>query len=157
MRKQLTRLGALLAATSLLAACGGTSSGDEAAEPETREVEHAMGVAEVPADPKRVVVLDTGELDDALALGVKPVGAVRIDVATGFLSYLEGRPRKSRRSGRSPNPTWRGSPLSSPTSSCPAPCVTRTIYEQLNAIAPTVLAPDLGDTWKENLICTPTR
>ena len=25
------------------------------------------------------------------------------------------------------------------------------IYEQLNAIAPTVLAPDLRDTWKDNL------
>ena len=67
VRKHLTGVGALLAATTLLAACGGTPTENISAQPETRKVEHAMGVAEVPVEPKRVVVLDTGELDDALA------------------------------------------------------------------------------------------
>jgi len=35
-----------------------------------------------------VVVLDTGELDSAIALGVTPVGAVRAPVEDGFLEYL---------------------------------------------------------------------
>lgn len=152
MRNQLTRLGALLAATSLLAACGGTSSGDEAAKPETREVEHAMGVAEVPADPQRVVVLDTGELDDALALGVKPVGAVRIDVATGFLSYLEGQTEGIEEVGTISEPNLEKIAALEPDLILSSTVRHEAIYEQLNAIAPTVLAPDLGDTWKENFL-----
>ena len=152
MRKQLTRLGALLAATSLLAACGGTSSGNEGAEPETREVEHAMGVAEVPADPKRVVVLDTGELDDALALGVKPVGAVRIDVATGFLSYLEGQTEGIEEVGTISEPSLERIAALKPDLILSSTVRHEAIYEQLNTIAPTVLAPDLGDTWKENFL-----
>lgn len=41
-----------------------------------RLIQHAMGETCVPKVAQRVVVLDTGELDSALALGVKPVGAV---------------------------------------------------------------------------------
>lgn len=152
MRKQSTRLGALLAATSLLAACGGTSSGNEAAEPETREVEHAMGVAEVPADPKRVVVLDTGELDDALALGVKPVGAVRIDVATDFLSYLEGQTEGIEEVGSISEPNLEKIAALDPDLILSSTVRHEAIYDQLNDIAPTVLAPDLGDTWKDNFL-----
>ena len=152
VRKQLTRLGALIAATSILAACGGTSAGDKAAAPETRKVEHAMGVAEVPADPKRVVVLDTGELDDTLALGVKPVGAVRIDVATGFLIYLEGQTEGIKEVGTISEPNLEKLAALEPDLILSSTVRHEEIYEQLNTIAPTVLAPDLGDTWKENFL-----
>jgi iron complex transport system substrate-binding protein len=43
-----------------------------------------MGSTEITGNPKRVVVLDTGELDSVLALGVTPVGAVRADATTGL-------------------------------------------------------------------------
>ena len=152
MRKRMTRLGALLAATTFLAGCGGTSSADEAAEPETREVEHAMGVAEVPAEPQRVVVLDTGELDNALALGVKPVGAVRIDVATDFLSYLEGQTEGIEEVGTISEPNLETIAALDPDLILSSTVRHEALYEQLNAIAPTVLAPDLGDTWKENFL-----
>ena len=78
---------ALALATALgLAGCGGAAepAGDtggttaDAAFPRT--VEHAMGATEIPDRPRRVVVLDTGELDSALSLGVTPVGAVTTDV-----------------------------------------------------------------------------
>lgn len=152
MLNQLTRLAGLLAATSFLTACGGTSPGNEAAEPATREVEHAMGVAEVPTDPQRVVVLDTGELDDALALGVKPVGAVRIDVATGFLSYLEGQTEGIEEVGTISEPNLEKIAALDPDLILSSTVRHEAIYEQLNEIAPTVLAPDLGDTWKENFL-----
>jgi ABC-type Fe3+-hydroxamate transport system substrate-binding protein len=76
----------------ILTACGGTAEpgkttpSDDAAFPRT--VEHAMGQTEIPQQPERVVVLDTGELDTALSLGVTPVGAVTTAVSDGFLSYL---------------------------------------------------------------------
>jgi len=151
VRKHLTALSTLLAAT-LLAACGGTSTADQAAEPETRKVEHAMGVAEVPTEPKRVVVLDTGELDDALALGVKPVGAVRIDVATGFLSYLEDQTEGIEEVGTISEPNLEKIAALDPDLILSSTVRHEAIYDQLEAIAPTVLAPDLGDTWKDNFL-----
>jgi iron complex transport system substrate-binding protein len=152
VRKHLTGLGVLLAATTLLAACGGASAKDSSAEPETRKVEHAMGVAEVPVEPKRVVVLDTGELDDALALGVKPVGAVRIDVATGFLSYLEDQTEGIEEVGTISEPNLEKIAALDPDLILSSTVRHEAIYDQLEAIAPTVLAPDLGDTWKDNFL-----
>jgi iron complex transport system substrate-binding protein len=148
--QHLTRFGAVVAATSLLAACGATSSGEEQGETQTREVEHAMGVAEVPAHPQRVVVLDTGELDDALALGVKPVGAVRIDVSTSFLSYLDNQTEGIEPVGTISEPNLEKIAALEPDLILSSTVRHEALYDQLNAIAPTVLAPDLGDTWKEN-------
>ncbi|NEE51089.1 iron-siderophore ABC transporter substrate-binding protein, partial [Streptomyces sp. SID8455] len=39
-----------------------------------RTVTHAMGKSEIEAAPKRVVVLDVGEFDNVVSLGLKPVG-----------------------------------------------------------------------------------
>src|SRR5687768_2031480 len=60
----------------------------EGCEPGFRPVEHAMGHSCVPEAPQRVVVLDTGELDSALAVGVKPVGAVSAFADGELPSYL---------------------------------------------------------------------
>jgi iron complex transport system substrate-binding protein len=152
MIRRVTRVGAALAATALLAACGSTAADESAAEePSTRTVEHAMGTAEVPVDPQRVVVLDTGELDDALALGVKPVGAVRIDVSTDFLSYLGDQTEGIEMVGTISEPNLEKIAALQPDLILSSTVRHEAIYEQLDAIAPTVLAPDLGDTWKENL------
>lgn len=42
----------------------------------TRPIQHAMGITQVPIQPKRVVVLDTAALDSAISLGIKPVGTI---------------------------------------------------------------------------------
>lgn len=147
MFKKLSLSGALFVAASLLAAC----SGDDADESvPTREVEHAMGVAEVPVDPERVVVLDTGELDDTLALGVKPVGAVRIDVSTDFLSYLGNQTEGIDMVGSISDPNLEKIASLNPDLILTSTVRHEALYEQLNEIAPTVMAPDLGDTWKDN-------
>jgi len=39
-----------------------------------RTVLHALGETEIPAQPERIVVLDGGELDAVISLGVVPVG-----------------------------------------------------------------------------------
>ena len=151
MFKKMTRASVLVVAAALLAACS-SSAGQPAAEetPETRTVEHAMGTAQVPVDPQRVVVLDTGELDDALALGVKPVGAVRIDVSTDFLSYLGDQTEGVEMVGSISEPNLEKIAALQPDLILSSTVRHEALYEQLNAIAPTVLAPDLGDTWKEN-------
>src|SRR3712207_4825611 len=74
-----------------LSACGSSdpAAGTSAAAPEeARSVTHALGTTEIVGTPERVVVLDTGELDAVVALGVTPVGAVRTDVAAELPAYL---------------------------------------------------------------------
>lgn len=39
-----------------------------------RTIRQAMGDTVIKAQPKRVVVLDVGELDNVVSLGIKPVG-----------------------------------------------------------------------------------
>src|SRR3546814_19151293 len=80
---------ALLALSLLAAACGddedddATSSNDPASEQTDesateeagpRTVEHAMGSTEVPAEPERVVVLDSSFLDASLRSAERRVG-----------------------------------------------------------------------------------
>ncbi|MBU0450454.1 iron siderophore-binding protein, partial [Bacillus thuringiensis] len=66
----------LLAFSLLLSACG-KSNTKEDTKKEMITVEHAMGKTEVPANPKRVVILTNEGTEALLELGVKPVGAVK--------------------------------------------------------------------------------
>jgi iron complex transport system substrate-binding protein len=50
-----------------------------------RQVEHAAGISCIPDKLERVVTLDPTSLENAIALGIKPVGSVISD----FLSYLQ--------------------------------------------------------------------
>lgn len=52
----------------------GRSLAAEDVEPATQVVEHAFGTTEIPTHPKRVVTLGWTDVEDALALGVVPVG-----------------------------------------------------------------------------------
>ncbi|WP_240123792.1 hypothetical protein [Streptomyces sp. MUM 136J] len=83
IRTPLRGIGRLIAAplavvlgTAALAACGSGNSENTSAKDDTakagaaagafpRTLKTAMGDVKIPAEPKRVVVLDTGELDDA--------------------------------------------------------------------------------------------
>src|SRR3546814_1370187 len=47
-----------------------------------------MGSTEVPAEPERVVVLDSSFLDASLALGVTPVAATEAIAGSGMPAYL---------------------------------------------------------------------
>lgn len=85
-------LGLIGLALLVLAACGGSGAGGESGggSGNKRTVEHAMGEAEIEGTPERIVVLDTGELDSVMTLGVTPVGAVESIAGAGFPAYLEG-------------------------------------------------------------------
>src|SRR3712207_5901798 len=75
-----------------LAGCGGgpqNAEGGQGEESGGRVIEHAMGETEITGRPERIVVLDTGELDSAITLGVKPVGAVEAIPGEGFPSRSE--------------------------------------------------------------------
>ena len=119
-----TRWATLTVASGLvLAGCGSADEGTTASAPSSaaeavRTVEHAMGTAEVSGTPERVVVLDTGELDAVLALGVTPVGAVRTGVSDELPAYIEDAgvdPAEIADAGTIAEPASSRSPRWSPT------------------------------------------
>ncbi|WP_347566611.1 hypothetical protein [Streptomyces griseocarneus] len=81
MRRVSSLLLTVIVGSAVLTACGDDATKDDASRPAAgagfpRSVTHAMGTTEIKKKPRRVVVLDTGELDDVTTLGITPVGAV---------------------------------------------------------------------------------
>ncbi|MFI1223170.1 MULTISPECIES: ABC transporter substrate-binding protein [unclassified Streptomyces] len=136
-----------------LAACGSSddSGSDSASADSTRTVRTAMGDVKVEEAPERVVVLDTAELDSALTLGVKPVGATHADVASGFLAYLP----KEQVAGIKDVGEMMTPNLEAIAALKPDLILTSKIrhgdkYAELSRIAPTVMTENTGYPWKEN-------
>ncbi len=143
-------------AGGVLTGCGATQAGAESAPAaQTRTVEHAMGETEVPGTPRRVVVLDTGELDAALALGVTPVGAVRTDVSDelpGFVAAAGVDPADIASVGTIAEPDLEAIAALEPDLVLSNAVRHADLYDQLAGIAPTVFAESIGESWQENLL-----
>ncbi len=155
-----TRWATLTVASGLvLAGCGSADGGTTASAPSTaadevRTVEHAMGTAEVTGTPERVVVLDTGELDAVLALGVTPVGAVRTGVSDELPAYIEdaGVDRAAIANvGTIAEPALEQIAALEPDLILSNAVRHADIHDRLSAIAPTVFAEAIGETWEDNL------
>ncbi|GAB3355682.1 ABC transporter substrate-binding protein [Modestobacter lapidis] len=149
-----------VAATLTLTACGGSDPGGDAAGPtepaaESRTVQHALGETVIEGTPERVVVLDTGELDAALALGVTPVGSVRTDVSDELPAYIQDAgvdPADIENVGTIAEPNLEAIAALDPDLILTNRVRHEDIADQLSAIAPTVFAEAIGETWKENLL-----
>jgi iron complex transport system substrate-binding protein len=125
-----------------------------------RRVRHAMGETQVPANPQRVVTLDTGHLANALALGIQPIGSTawfRNEYQTGLKpveSYLRDRTQELviLGYGFGANDVSLEKLLLLKPDLIVAVSPHKAIYEQLSKIAPTVLYdyPKAGD-WKDFL------
>ncbi|MDX2766369.1 ABC transporter substrate-binding protein [Streptomyces europaeiscabiei] len=146
--------------TGLLAACDDDSTkasdtaragADSAAFPRTLET--VMGDVRIPAQPKKVVVLDTGELDDVTLLGVDPVGAVAPHFKTegGFPTYLEGELGNTTDVGPLLEPNLEKIASLRPDLILSSKVRHEKVYDKLSAIAPTVFTETTGGVWKENL------
>ncbi|NUP54085.1 MAG: iron-siderophore ABC transporter substrate-binding protein [Catenulispora sp.] len=168
------RLSAFVIATSLSAAlvagCGsGTSSSGSGTSTTTqnsasaasdapaasfpRSVKHAMGTTVIKAQPKRVVVLDSGELDDVTLLGITPVGAVSPHLKSegGFPAYLKDKIGGAVDVGPMTEPNLELITSLKPDLILTSKVRHEKIYTQLAAIAPTVMAETTGFPWKANL------
>ncbi|MFJ1931281.1 ABC transporter substrate-binding protein [Kitasatospora sp. NPDC088160] len=154
---------AVALSTTLLAACGsdgGTKQSGDASSASAgasagfpRTVTHAAGTAQIKAQPKRVVVLDSGELDDVTLLGITPVGAVSPHMKTegGFPNYLKDKIKDTKDVGPMNEPNLELIASLKPDLILSSKVRHAKVYDQLNAIAPTVLAETTGSPWKENL------
>jgi iron complex transport system substrate-binding protein len=148
-------IGILTAAVMALAigACGndegaGSATQSDAATP--RRIAHAMGTTRISGTPRRVVVLDTGELDSAVALGIKPVGAVEAIAGAGFPAYLADAVKGVEIVGTIEQPNLEAIAALKPDLILSSKLRHEAIYDQLSRIAPTVFSEEVGVAWKEN-------
>ncbi|MDG4862629.1 iron-siderophore ABC transporter substrate-binding protein [Streptomyces sp. T-3] len=145
--------GAVAVAGALaLTACGSDkkdSSSDTSGG--THTVKTAMGDVKVKDKPERVVVLDTAELDSAITLGVKPVGATHADVESGFLNYLpKDKVSGIKDVGAMMTPNVEAIAALKPDLILTSKVRHEKLYPQLSKIAPTVMTESTGEPWKAN-------
>ncbi|MEH2052116.1 iron-siderophore ABC transporter substrate-binding protein [Nostoc sp.] len=118
---------------------------------QVRVVQHLMGKTIVPAHPQRVVMLSGGSLENALALGIKPIAAPKLFVSqlqrlVGPLSGIE-------------DVDWLSPSIEKVLFLKPDLILGmhfhQDIYPLLSHIAPTVLAPPgASGAWKESFAFT---
>jgi iron complex transport system substrate-binding protein len=150
------RLLAMVAAVLLLAltsACGASNSQQgDAQQPGGRVIAHAKGQTTINGNPQRVVVLDTGELDAVLALGVKPVGTVQPDATSSLQPYLADKATGVQTVGTIGSPNLEQIAALKPDLILSSKVRDDDKYDALSKIAPTVFAETVGKTWKENFL-----
>ncbi len=149
----------------LLAGCGtnGSKSGgaasdkpeaspspSAAASAEKRTIKHAMGETPVPAAPKKVVVLTNEGTEAMLALGIKPVGAVKSFTGNPWYDHIKADMEGVTVLGEESQPNLELIASLKPDLILGNKLRQEKIYEQLNAIAPTVFSETLRGSWKIN-------
>ncbi|AKK09121.1 iron-siderophore ABC transporter substrate-binding protein [Corynebacterium testudinoris] len=117
-----------------------------------RTVVHAAGTTEITAEPKRVVVLDTGELDDVLTLGITPVGMVTTQGANPVPSYLADQVADVESVGSINELNLEAIAALEPDLILGSQLRADKLYPQLAEIAPTVFSIRPGYPWKENFL-----
>lgn len=117
-----------------------------------RTIEHAMGKTELKAKPKRVVVLDVGELDNVVSLGVKPVGYAPTEGDDGIPGYLRKDAGSPKNVGTINSLNLEAIAALKPDLILGSELRAAKMYPQLSKIAPTVFSIRPGFTWKENYL-----
>ncbi|MFD6247444.1 ABC transporter substrate-binding protein [Streptomyces roseolus] len=144
-------------------ATGGKDFGDAAAKTAAlgtdakpgqfpRTLTHAMGKSEIKAAPKRVVVLDVGELDNVVSLGVQPVGYAPSEGDDGVPGYLAEDAGSPKSVGTINNLNLEAIANLQPDLILGSQLRAADKYDELSKIAPTVFSIRPGFTWKENYL-----
>ncbi|MCO5176100.1 MAG: ABC transporter substrate-binding protein [Thermomicrobiales bacterium] len=114
-----------------------------------RIVRHANGETEISTKPERVVVLDSGEFDSVVNLGINPVGTLTYDVE--FLpEHLKAPFNNATHLGQLSEPDIEAIAALKPDLILSTNVRHEAIYETLAAIAPTVFGISTGVVWKQN-------
>ncbi|MEU7032600.1 iron-siderophore ABC transporter substrate-binding protein [Streptomyces sp. NPDC046237] len=144
-------------------ATGGKDFGDAAAKTAAmgtdagpgqfpRTLTHALGRTEITAAPKRVVVLDVGELDNVVSLGIKPVGYAPSEGDDGIPTYLDKDAGAPKSVGTINNLNLEAIANLEPDLILGSQLRAADKYDELSKIAPTVFSIRPGFTWKENYL-----
>ena len=117
---------------------------------EVREIQHAMGVTEVKGTPQRVVILTNEGTEALLALGIKPVGAVRSWTGEPWYDHIKDEMTGVQELGFENEPNFEAILELDPDLIIGNKVRHEEAYEQLSKIAPTVFSEDLSGQWKIN-------
>ncbi|MBL0385352.1 iron-siderophore ABC transporter substrate-binding protein [Tumebacillus sp. ITR2] len=148
----------LLAFCMIMVGCGSAAK-DEASTDTTkpsgstettRTIKHAMGETTIKGDPKKVVILTNEGTEALLALGVKPVGAVKSWVGDPWYPHIASDMQGVTVVGDEGQPNLEAIAALQPDLIIGNKMRHEKIYEQLSAIAPTVFSTDLRGNWKVN-------
>lgn len=115
-----------------------------------RTIKQAMGTTTLKARPKRVVVLDVGELDNVVALGVRPVGVAYSEGSQKMPAYLANKAGNPASVGTINQLNLEKIASLKPDLILGSKLRAARLYAKLAAIAPTVFSIRPGYTWKEN-------
>ncbi len=122
-----------------------------AAGADCRPVPHAMGVSCIADQPQRIAVLDSGELDVVLTLGLQPVAATTPSHAGQFPVYLRDQLAPTVDLGVPQEPDMERLAALKPDLILGSKLRHGRYYPILSSIAPTVLSERIGASWAENL------
>lgn len=124
---------------------GGTEAADG-----TRVVKHAMGEQEIKGTPQKVVILTNEGTEALLALGVTPVGAVRSWTGDPWYEHLTAKMEGVTVVGEESQPNLELIASLQPDLIIGNKFRQEAVYEQLKAIAPTVMSEELRGDWQIN-------
>jgi len=114
-----------------------------------RTIRHAMCETTLDAQPVRVVVLDSGELDSVIRLGLRPVGALEYDPEL-MPDYLVAGLADATTIGTLAEPDIEAIVALQPDLILSSKLRHEALYESLATIAPTVFGDSTGVVWKQN-------
>jgi len=117
-----------------------------------RTVKHALGETKLDKKPERVVVLDSGELDGVLALGITPVGMATNAGQNGVPAYLRDKAQGIPTVGGVSELKLEAIAALHPDLILGSKLRANDLYDKLSAIAPTVMSIRPGFPWKEDFL-----
>ena len=145
----------------LLTACGAatptattppaaaTAAPTTAAAAAERVIETRFGPVSVPAAPQRVVTLDEGALDTALAVGITPVGAISSRLTSGVAPYLAAMIPGVAIVGSPAETNFEAVVNAAPDLILTSNRVDEETFKKLSAIAPTVVPANGMARWQD--------
>jgi len=115
-----------------------------------REITHAMGVTQVPDAPQRVVILTNEGTEALIDLGVTPLAAVRSIVGDPWYPHIAEAMEGVTDVGDEDAPNLEAIAALEPDLIIGIKVRHEGIYDQLSAIAPTVMSNVFEGEWMEN-------
>ena len=117
---------------------------------QAREITHAMGVTDVPDAPVRIAILTNEGTEALLHLGVVPVGAAQSWEGNPFYPHLTDKLVDTVSLGTETAINLEVLAALEPDLIIGTMVRQEKIYEQLSAIAPTVMSTTIGSAWLDN-------
>ena len=145
---------AILALAAAFTACSTTKKEevkpDTASNAQIKTIEHTMGKTDIKGTPKRIVILTNEGTEALLALGVKPVGAVKSWTGSPWYKHIEKEMEGVQNLGDESQVNIEAVAALNPDLIIGNKMRHEKIYDQLSKIAPTVYSNTLRGEWKPN-------